>query len=83
MGAYGGTPYASMSGWPLKGDINRDGVVNMRDFTIMADDWLEVLPWVAERLANTTVVSPVGGLVIPDLADVEEYAVPAAEGSSL
>jgi hypothetical protein len=82
MGAYGGTPYASMSGWPLKGDINNDGVVNMRDFDIMADDWLEVLPWVTERLANTTVASPVGGLVIPDLADVQEYAVPAAEGSN-
>jgi prepilin-type processing-associated H-X9-DG protein len=40
MGAYGGTPYASMSEWELKGDINRDGKVNMIDFSIFAEYWL-------------------------------------------
>jgi hypothetical protein len=40
MGAYGGTPYASMSEWELKGDINHDGKVNMIDFSIFAEYWL-------------------------------------------
>lgn len=41
MGAYGGTPYASMSEWALRGDINHDGIVNMIDFSIFADYWLQ------------------------------------------
>jgi prepilin-type processing-associated H-X9-DG protein len=40
MGAYGGTPYSSMSEWELKGDINHDGKVNMIDFSIFAEYWL-------------------------------------------
>ena len=46
MGAYGGTPYASMSEWPIPGDINRDGVVNFFDVAIVAQSWLEKLAWV-------------------------------------
>jgi hypothetical protein len=41
MGAYGGTPEASRSErqW-LIGDINHDGVVDMLDFGLLADNWL-------------------------------------------
>jgi hypothetical protein len=45
MGAFGGTYYASMSEWPLAGDINRDGVVNMEDFALFAESWLSRLEW--------------------------------------
>jgi len=41
MGSFGGTPFASMSEWELKGDINRDGSVNMTDFSIFAEYWLQ------------------------------------------
>jgi prepilin-type processing-associated H-X9-DG protein len=41
MGAYGGTAYASLSDWEMKGDINRDGFVNMIDFSIFAEYWLQ------------------------------------------
>lgn len=44
MGAFGGTPEASMSDWPLAGDINRDGVVNFADLAILCQDWLKQLP---------------------------------------
>jgi len=45
MGAFGGTYYASMSEWPLAGDINRDGVINMEDFALLAESWLSKLEW--------------------------------------
>jgi hypothetical protein len=45
MGAYGGTAYASMSEWPITGDINHDGKVNMLDFAMLAEDWLEATSW--------------------------------------
>ena len=45
MGAYGNTGFASMSEWTVKGDINRDGVVDVRDLAIMAGDWLSRLSW--------------------------------------
>ncbi len=48
MGAYGGTGSASMSEWPVKGDINRDGIVNLADSAIVANDWLNSLPWFGE-----------------------------------
>lgn len=48
MGAYGGTGSASMSEWPLDGDINRNGVANLADFAILANDWLNGLPWFGE-----------------------------------
>jgi len=43
MGAYGGTAYASMSEmvW-LDGDINHDGIVDMVDFAMLANNWLRV-----------------------------------------
>jgi hypothetical protein len=45
MGAYGDTLYASMSEWPIKEDNNRDGIVNMVDFAMLAQKWLEKLDW--------------------------------------
>ena len=48
MGAYGGTGSASMSEWPVKGDINRNGIANLADFAILANDWLDSLPWFGE-----------------------------------
>lgn len=44
MGAYGGTAYASMSKCWIASDINCDGVVNMMDFAILADNWLKYEP---------------------------------------
>jgi len=43
MGAFGGTPQASMSRWPLAGDLDQDGVVDFRDLAILAEDWLSRL----------------------------------------
>ena len=42
MGAYGGTPQASMPpyDWALLGDITNDGIVNGRDFAHQAEGWL-------------------------------------------
>jgi len=45
VGAYGGTPYASQSAWPLKADINYDGTVNLVDFAALSEEWLLGLPW--------------------------------------
>ena len=41
MGAYGGTPFAGMSEikW-LDGDINHDGIVNLIDLAMLAENWL-------------------------------------------
>jgi parallel beta-helix repeat protein len=46
MGAYGGTAWASMSEWPLEGDINQDGIVNLADVGIVAVEWLSSLLWI-------------------------------------
>jgi len=40
MGAFGGSYYASMTEWLICGDVNGDGVTNMVDFSLMADNWL-------------------------------------------
>jgi hypothetical protein len=42
MGAYGGTAYASMSEWPLAGDVNFDGVVDSLDIRILSQNWLHI-----------------------------------------
>ena len=44
MGAFGGTREASMSDWPLIGDVNHDGIVDFRDMAIIEDQWLMELP---------------------------------------
>ncbi|MEN6428636.1 MAG: right-handed parallel beta-helix repeat-containing protein [Phycisphaerales bacterium] len=43
MGAFGGTPEASLSQWPLAGDINQDGSIDFRDLAILAEGWLDRL----------------------------------------
>jgi hypothetical protein len=45
MGAYGNTKYASMSEWTIKGDLDRSGRVDLRDFAIWAMDWLKDFEW--------------------------------------
>ena len=39
MGAYGGTPFASLSGWPPWGDVNSDDQLH----TILAGSWLDTM----------------------------------------
>lgn len=45
MGAYGGSPYASMSEWPLRHDENHDGRLDFADLAGFCDEWLLILPW--------------------------------------
>ena len=42
MGAYGGTPEASMAprGWSLLADLSNDGIVNFVDLALQVQDWL-------------------------------------------
>lgn len=42
MGAYSGTGKASMPppNWSFRPDINNDGIVNFKDFAVIASDWL-------------------------------------------
>ncbi len=49
IGAYGGSYYASMSRWWPFGDVNHDGVVDWKDFAIVADTWLESAPIPPDR----------------------------------
>ena len=49
MGAHGGTPFASMSEWHLRGDMNHDGMVNMKDFAMLAENWLQREPWAPQE----------------------------------
>jgi len=46
MGAYGNTAYASMSECWSKADFNCDGVVDFKDFAIMAASWLDKAAWI-------------------------------------
>lgn len=43
IGAYGGSAYASVSEWPIPGDLNRDGIVNMLDLAVLIGGWMEVV----------------------------------------
>ena len=52
MGAYGGTAFASMSEWPILGDVNYDGIFNLLDFEIKAEDWLYTLPLLKEPILS-------------------------------
>lgn len=45
MGAYGNTASASMSEWEIKADLNRDGIVDIKDFAIFAQSWLQQEEW--------------------------------------
>jgi predicted outer membrane repeat protein len=54
MGAFGGTLEASMSEWPLAGDINRDGIVDFYDLAVVMAEWLETLPTATGTMAADT-----------------------------
>jgi hypothetical protein len=41
MGAYGNTPYASLSRQSQSGDLNGDGRVDLLDFALFAQNWLQ------------------------------------------
>ncbi|MDI9430580.1 MAG: choice-of-anchor Q domain-containing protein [Planctomycetota bacterium] len=58
MGAFGGTPQASMSEWPLAGDLNRDGRVDFADLTVVLDQWLDELPMVSEAATGPNPLQP-------------------------
>lgn len=58
MGAFGGTPQASMSEWPLAGDLNRDGRVDFADLAIVLDQWLDELPMVSEAIPSPGSLQP-------------------------
>ncbi len=46
MGAYGGTPYASMSEMQcFDPDVNQDGIVNSLDLAELIDEWLDAAGW--------------------------------------
>lgn len=66
MGAYGNTAYASMSEmrW-LDGDINHDNIVNMKDLAILANNWLETLPWAINEPPEVTITNPEDGSTVP------------------
>lgn len=46
LGAYGNSAYASMSESSLSADLNRDGIVNLYDLSILASQWLMKFEWV-------------------------------------
>lgn len=49
MGAYGGTNYASLSDHRIPGDVNYDGLVNMLDVALVAENWLTQAAWAIPR----------------------------------
>jgi hypothetical protein len=77
MGAYGGTPYASMSEWPLEGDVNRDGTVDMEDFAALAENWLKSMPGIPHILPPVDKIIPVDmdRVVVPAPVDTAEREV--------
>ncbi|MBN2590594.1 MAG: PD40 domain-containing protein [Sedimentisphaerales bacterium] len=49
MGAYGGTPYASMSDIPtIEADYNGDGIIDDTDLADLIEQWLAVSGWVEQ-----------------------------------
>jgi len=63
-GAYGGTAFASMSAWPLRGDTNYDGTINLSDLAVIAHEWLDVLPWL-NRPPRVRIIEPYDMAKIP------------------
>jgi probable HAF family extracellular repeat protein/predicted outer membrane repeat protein len=59
MGAYGGTPQASMPpyGWALLADITNDGIVDGRDYAHQAKDWLTIGPGQPSDLNKNGIVN--------------------------
>lgn len=48
MGAYGNTPFASRSQWLLRGDIDKNGRIDLTDYAAVTENWLKVAPWLDE-----------------------------------
>jgi hypothetical protein len=48
MGAYGNTPFASRSQWLLKGDVDKNGRIDLTDYAAVTENWLKVAPWLNE-----------------------------------
>lgn len=78
MGAYGGTAYASMSEWPIAGDVNYDGVVNASDVRILAQHWLHKMSD-SEILGDANDDGVVNLIDFGVLADDWLYALPWVE----
>lgn len=60
MGAYGGTPLASLSYWEMPSDINSDLFVEHM-YLMMVQEWLNELPWA--RLNPPDPPDPPGGQI--------------------
>ncbi|MFC1677651.1 Ig-like domain-containing protein [Planctomycetota bacterium] len=74
MGAYGGTAHASMNeGKYLDGDINKDGIVNMLDFAMFAENWLRIYTIYPE----VTITSPKNGDELVIINDQTTFLVEA------
>ncbi|MBN2138357.1 MAG: right-handed parallel beta-helix repeat-containing protein [Sedimentisphaerales bacterium] len=65
IGAYGGTPFASMSKWPLAADTDFNGTINWKDFAVLADTWLDTLPWAPVNAARPDIILPMNGKPMP------------------
>jgi len=62
MGAYGGTAYASMSTVQLMdGDMNRDGIINMVDLAVLANNWLKSGPPPLNQPPYIIITAPLDG----------------------
>lgn len=80
MGAYGGTAYASLSEMPcFDCDTNRDGVVDMTDFALLADNWLGRCWAVPNEPPEIALTAPADGAVFHSHQTIEIKAE-AADG---
>jgi hypothetical protein len=62
MGAYGGTAYASLNEAPLLDcDTNRDGVVDMTDYALLAENWLRCCWTVPNQPPYVIITAPANG----------------------
>ena len=62
MGAYGGTAYASLNEAPLLDcDTNRDGVVDMTDYALLAENWLRCCWAVPNQPPYVIITAPANG----------------------
>ncbi len=48
MGAYGNTPFASRSQWLLRGDVDKNGRIDLMDYATVTENWFKVAPWLHE-----------------------------------
>ena len=77
MGAYGGTPYASMKEmrW-VHSDINHDGWVNMIDLAVLAKNWLTYQPGTSNYPPEVYITKPEDGSLHGGIEpiEIEAYA---------